>query len=152
VTGQETFEFAAAVAGVSIGLAAILMLSAFAVVGTWRLFRHASDASQGATRAVVAIEELARALAGQPAAPAQTADEDQLADVRRQAETLMNQQSILQEMARNLLDAAADGGGPPPGAIDDLESTVGRLDATVGQMAASMANLVQLLERQQEQR
>jgi hypothetical protein len=150
VTGQETFEFAAAIAGVSIGLAAILVLSLFTIIGTWRLFRHASDASLGTTRAVLAIEELARRLAGQPAAPPLPADGNQLAELRQQAETLIDEQRRLQDMARNLLDTAAVEGGPAPAAIDDLESAVGRLDTTVGQMATSLANLIQLLERQQE--
>lgn len=150
MTGQETFEFAAAVAGVSIGLAAILLLSAFAVIGTWRLFQHASGASLASARAALSVEELARRLASQPEAPPPATEGDQFAELRQQAETLVEEQRRLQEMARNLLDAAAVEGGPAPIALDDLESAVGRLDTTVGQMAASLANLIQLLERQQE--
>lgn len=151
MTGQETFEFAAAVAGVSIGLAAILILSVLAVIGSWRLFRHAGEASLASARAAMGIEELARRLAGQPG-PAAPTDGNQLAELRQQAEALMDEQRRLQEMTRNLLDTAAVEGGPAPIALDDLESAVSRLDTTVGQMAASLANLIQLLERQQERR
>lgn len=143
MSGEETFQFAAAIAGVSIGLAAALSLSVLAVFSTWRLFRDASRASEEAARASLTVEELARRL-GAPASA--IADSGQL---RQQAETLIDQQSRLQDMARNLLDASAMSGGPSAGALDDLNSAVGRLDATVGQMAAALANLIQLLERQQ---
>ena len=149
MSGQETFEFAAAVAGVSIGLAAALLLSLLAVFGTWRLFRNASDASHAASRAALSVEELARRLGGPQEA---SADLGQLAGLREQAEALVEQQRQLQEMARNLLDTMAVEGGRAPTAFEDLDSSVGRLDATVGQMAASLANLIQLLERQQERR
>lgn len=152
MTGQETFEFAAAIAGVSIGLAAILILSLLTIIGTWRLFRHASDASTASTRAMLSIEELGHRLAGQPAPLPPATEGNRFAELRREAEALIEQQSRLQEMARSLLDTAALEGGPAPAAIDDLESAVGRLDTTVGQMAASLANLIQLLERQQERR
>lgn len=152
MTGQETFEFAAAIAGVSIGLLAALTLSLLAVVGTWRLFWHASEASQATTRAVLSVEELARRLASQPGAPPPATEGNQFTELRREAESLIDQQRRLQEMARNLLDTAAEEGGPTPIALDDLESVVSRLDITVGQMAASLANLIQLLEQQQERR
>ena len=147
MTGQETFEFAAAVAGVSIGLGAVLILSVLGVIGTWRLFHHARDASVASTRAALGIEELARQLAGQAraAAPMET---HQFADLRQQAEALLEQERRLQEMARTLLDTTAVAGGPAPAALEDLAVAVSRLDATVGEMAASLANLIQLLERQ----
>ena len=146
MTGEETFQFAAAIAGVSIGLAAALILSILAVVGTWRLFRDASRASEETARASLAIQELALRLAG--SAPA-NAESGQLGQLRNQAETLIGQQARLQDMARNLLDASALSAGPSSGGLDDLNSAVGRLDATVGQMAAALANLIPLLERQQ---
>ncbi len=145
MSGEETFQFAAAIAGVSIGLAAALILSILAVVGAWRLFRDASRASAEASRASLAVEELAKRI-GAPASS--YAESGQLGQLRHQAETLIDQQARLQDMARNLLDASAMSGGAPSGAFDDLNSAVGRLDATVGQMAAALANLIQLLERQ----
>lgn len=150
MTGEETFEFAAAIAGVSIGLASALILVTLSIIGMWRLFRHASDASQATTRAALGMEQLARRLAAQPGPVAPAAEGDGFAELRQQAEDLIERQRRMQEMARNLLDTAALEGAPAPAALDDLETAVGRLDATVGQMAASLANLIQLLERQQE--
>lgn len=147
MSGQETFEVAAAVAGVSIALAAVLILALLAVLGTWRLFHHTTEASLATARAAMSVEDMVQRLANQPVPPG-PADDGQLVELRQQAETLIDQQRRLQEMARNLLDTASAGGGPGPLALDDLESAVGRLDATVGQMAASLANLVQLLEGQ----
>ncbi len=149
MTGEETFELAAAIAGVCIGLAAILILSLLAVIGTWRLFRHASDASLTSTRAAVAVEEMARSVLGQAAPALASAERTQLAELRHQAEALVEQQGHLQEMARNLLDTAALEGPQAPIGVEELESAVTRLEATVGQMAASLANLIQKLEEQQ---
>jgi len=147
VTEQETFEFAAAIAGVSIGLAAALLLSLLAVLGSWRLFRHASDASMASMRATLAMEELARHLASAPGPPPVEAAPRDFDDLRRQAEELMDRQARLQEMARGLLDTAALEGGQSPAALDELERALERLEGTVGQMAAALANLIQQLER-----
>lgn len=147
MAGEDAFEIAAAVAAVS-GLAALLILSLVAIFGAWRLFRQASDNAVATARAVVAVEDLARRLTV-PAGPAAAgAGDGQLADVRQQLAALADQQRQLQEAARQLFE----GGGLPATAalpeIDDLEAMVGRLDTTVGQMAASLANLIQLLEHE----
>ena len=149
--GQETFEFAAAIAAISIGLAASFMLSLMAIIGSWRLFHHASAASTASTRAAQSIEELARRMVIQME-PGQSAEQGEFSDLRRQAEAMIEQQTRLQEMARNLFDTAALDGSPAHDDHDELTSAVGRLDTTVGEMAASLANLIQLLERQQESR
>lgn len=149
MTGNEAFEVAAAVAAV-FGLGALLALAVLAIVGAWKLFRRASDASLASTRAALSIEELARRLASQPASTPTDADSSQFAELRQQAEAMIEQQRRLQEMANNLFDTEALEGGPGHGALDDLETTVSRLDTTVGEMAATLANLIQSLERQQE--
>ncbi len=149
--GSETFEFAAAIAAISIGLAASFMLSMMAIIGSWRLFHHASEASTASTKAAQTIEELARRMFNQ-AEPGQSAEQGEFSDLRRQAEAMIEQQTRLQEMARNLFDTAALEGSPAHDDHDELASAVGRLDNTVGEMAASLANLIQLLERQQESR
>lgn len=150
MTGEEAFEFAAAVAGVTIGLAAVLALAVLAGVGAWRLFQYAGEASQAATRAALSVEELARRLAAQPPSrEGPPTDGSQWAELRQQAELLLDQQRRLQEMARDLMDMAALESRPAPAALEELEAAVGRLDSTVGQMAAYLANLVQSLERQQ---
>jgi hypothetical protein len=147
VSSHETFEFAAAIAGVSIGLAAVLILSILAIIGSWQLFRRANEAASAATRAALSTEDLVRRLTAQPGVGA---GEGQFGELRRQSEALVDQQRRLQDMARNLLDnMAIEGSAAAPAAIQDLEGAIGRLDATVGQMAASLANLIQQLERQQ---
>jgi hypothetical protein len=146
VSGEETFQFAAAVAGVSIGLAAVLILSILAVVGTWRLFRDATKASEVTLRAALNIEDLAGRMGGPALA---VADSGQLTLMRQQTETLIDQQQRLQEMARNLIDASAMTAGPSAATLEEIQASMARLDANVGQMAAVLANLIQLLERQQ---
>lgn len=149
MTGEEIFQFAAAIAGVVVGLAAITILAIVGIVGVWQLSRRASDASAAATRAALGAEELARHVATQLMAQPR-GNGGQLADLRQQAETLLEQERELQDMARNLLDTAAIEGGPAPAALGEVELAISRLDSTVGQMAASLANLIQLLERQQK--
>lgn len=146
MNGEEAFEIAATVAAIS-GLAALLILALVAITAIWRLFRHASDAAIGSTRALLSIEELARTLRNHHELAEPRTEHDQFGEVRQQAEALIQQQGRLQEMARNLLDQSALEGGVAPAALDDLETAVTRLDTTVGQMAASLANLMQLLER-----
>ncbi len=145
MTGAETFEFTAAVAGVSIGLAAILILAVLAVVGVWRLFRQAGEAQQAAMRASIIVEELARRLEA-PSAPA--GDSGQLAELQLRVESMIQEQRQLQEMARGLLDTVALESGDASLEVVELEATVSRLDTTVGEMATSLANLIRLLEQQ----
>lgn len=148
MTGEEAFQVAAAVAAIS-GLAALLVMSLIAVVGVWRLFREASEASVATTRLVVSLEDVARRLAGQETrAPVETRpEEDQFAPLRQQAEILLEQQTRLQEMARELLDVESLEAAPNAAAVEDLQAAVSRLDVTVGQMATSLANVIQQLER-----
>ena len=68
MTGPETLEFAAAIAGVCIGLAAALILAVLAIVGAWRRVQRADEVQQAAIRASVTIEETARRLEA-PSAP-----------------------------------------------------------------------------------
>ena len=151
MSGEETFEFAAAIAGVSIGLGAALLLAVLAVVGAWRLFRGANEASMAASRAALTVEQLALQLTGLPSSTT-AATEHQPTDLGLQMQTLIDEQRQLHDAARALLDRAALEGGPGSAAVDELESTINRLDTTVGQMATSLANLIRLLERQQEHR
>ena len=149
MTGEETFEFAAAIAGVSIGLAAALILAVLAMIGTWRLFHHAFESQQAAIKASIAVEEMARRIVA-PMTPAGDATAE--GELRREIETLILQQRQLQDSARSMLEAAAVAGGQTPYELEGLEATVTRLDTTVGQMATSLANLIRLLEQQQEHR
>ena len=149
MTGEETFEFAAAIAGVSMGLAAVLILAVLAIFGSWRLFRHASEAQQAAIEASITVAEMVRRLESPTASVANMGASTELA---REIETLILQQRQLQDSARGVLDAAAVAGGPAPQELEELGAKVTRLDTTVGQMATSLANLIRLLEEQQGQR
>ncbi|MEX2158187.1 MAG: hypothetical protein WEB04_02175 [Dehalococcoidia bacterium] len=149
---SDTFEFAAAIAGVCIGLGAALLLSITAVVGSWRMFGQASKASEAASRAALSVEELARRIASpQPFA----AENGPMSDVRRQSERLSEQQEALRvqqeqlhQMLRTLLDETAPA---PTTSLDEIELSISRLDGTVAQMASALTSLIQLLERQQRQ-
>ena len=147
MTGQETFELAAAIAGVCIGLAAVIIFSLVAIIGAWQAFRRSEEASTAAARAALAMEELARHLSYQAAGQPRP-NSGQLAELRQEAADLLDQERRLQETARELVESGALEGGPSGAALRDLEEAVGRLDVTVGQMAASLANLVQLWEQQ----
>jgi hypothetical protein len=147
VTGQETFELAAAIAGVCIGLAALIIFSLVAIFGAWQVFRRAGEASMAATKASQGAEELARHLAFQASSGQPRSDSSQFAELRQEAAALLEQERLLQETARELVESGALEGGPSAAALSHLEAAVGRLDATVGQMAASLANLVQLWEQ-----
>jgi hypothetical protein len=152
VTGEEAFEVAAAVAAIS-GLAALLILCLVAIVGAWRLLRLTSEASVASTRATLGIEELARNLAGRAAAgvasTAAPSDRGDIEALRQQVGALIEEQRRLEESTRDLLDAAALSGETSPVAFEALETTVNRLENTVGQMAASLANLIQVLDQRQ---
>jgi hypothetical protein len=148
VSGKEAIEFAAAIAGVVVGLTAITILALVGIIGAWQLFRRAGEAAAATTRAALGAEELARHVGTQLMAQAQprASNGGQLADLRQQAEALLEQERELQEMARTLLDSAAVEGTAATD-LGDVELAINRLDATVGQMAASLANLIQHLER-----
>ncbi len=149
MTGEETFEFAAAVAGVSVGLAAVLFLAILAIFGSWRLFRHASEAQQAAIEASITVAEMVRRIES-PMVPVGEAGAP--AELKREIETLILQQRQLQDSARGVLDAAVGAGGAAPQELEELRETVSGLETTVGQMATSLANLIRLLEQQQRQR
>ncbi|MGB2693875.1 MAG: hypothetical protein WBD55_01665 [Dehalococcoidia bacterium] len=150
MTGEEAFQIAAAVAAIS-GLAALLTLCLLAIVGVWRLFERADDVSQASTRALVSVEELTRRIAAVENLPLGDGS-DQFSQLRQQAETLLDQQRRLQELAGSLLETGELEGGTPAVLLEDLEHAVQRLDSTVGQMAASLANVIQLLEQTSRER
>jgi methyl-accepting chemotaxis protein len=147
----EDFEFAVAVAGASIGLAAVLLFAIVTILGTWRILRHVGQSSEAATRASLAIEELARRLdrpqrveEGGPETP----PTEEFGDLRQQAQELMDHQTHLQETVRNLIESGVLEGAPPPESLQNLEQAVQRLEGTVSEMAAAVANLMQQAERE----
>ena len=141
MTGEETFEFAAAVAGVSIGLAAVLILAILAIIGSWRLFRHASGAQQAAMEASITVAEMVHRIES-PIAPA--ADAAASAELRREIETLILQHRQLQDSARGMLDAAAVAGGPAPREPEARGAAASRPGTPDGQLAAPLSSLIGL--------
>jgi hypothetical protein len=148
---EDTFREVATIAWVAFGLGATLLLSLLAVIGSWRLFRHASDSMTASTRATLAMEDLSRQLAIQASEPPPQPVQAGFGDLRQQAEDLIGRQARLQELTRSLLETTAMAGGRGP-EMEELEQSLGRLEATVGQMAAALANLVQQLEQQEDGR
>jgi hypothetical protein len=144
VTGQETFELAAAIAGVCIGLAALIIFSLVAIFGTWQVFRRASDASTAATKASQGAEELARHLAFQASGQPRS-ESGQIVELRQEAAALLDK-------LRELVESGALEGGPSAAALSQLAVDVGRLQATVGQMAAGLANLDSRFQLWEQQR
>lgn len=141
MTGQEWFEFAAAIAGVSAALAGLMLLAAVAVLGVWRAGRQASDAQQAAARSTALVEDLVRQLAvSQP-------DRAESTELEQQIERMALQQRQIQDSVRVLLETAANGVEGDQAGIGVLEKRVQRLDTTIGQMATSLANLIRILEK-----
>ena len=154
----SNWEFAAAVAGVSIGLGGMLLFTLVAVIGSWRIYRLGGEAAAEARLATLAVQDLARQLvqlqfaasapaaAPRPPAPEPDLAEEagELAALRREAAALIEQQSRLQDAVRNLVeagvlraDAAADAGGASPA----LEASVRRLEENLDRIAAAVAKL-----------
>lgn len=162
---ESNLEFALAVAGASIGLAALLVFALVTIVNTWRTFSAASGAGREAQAALLTVQELARRLAerppGAPAATLAGAGEEGahlsaaeleavvsgFSDLRTQADDLIERQVRLQEAVRNLVESRALGGAESSDVLRELEATVKRLETTMGQMAAAVANLTQRVDR-----
>ncbi len=148
MSGDEVFQFVAAVIGVSIGLGALLLLATYSVYSVWQLFHRAKDASLAAGRASLTVEELARRMSERR--DSSPAEASRFAELHGEAATLIQQQQQLQLMARGLLDSMAAETSDPGIALEELEATTNRLETTVSEMATSLANLISLLERQRE--
>ncbi len=134
------WEFAAVVAAVVMGLAGLLVFTLIATVGSWRVFRIASESLRAAERASTAAEELARRLGDQMAAAAAPAD---LSELRRQADALVEQQARLQDATRRLAEARSMVGEDARRQLEELEASVRRLEEHMGRVSAVIANLGQ---------
>lgn len=162
---SQDFVSAAAIAGTSIGLAFLLMVCVAAVVAVWRLHARSMEAFEEAIRASLSVQELTEAIGratpglGAPVqGPPGAADtgtlmaslEEEargLAELRRQADDLLDRQARLQDAVRNLIESRALEGAQAAETLRDLQAAVSRLEATVGQMATAIANLAQRIER-----
>ena len=141
-----TWEFAAVVAAVTIGLGGMLLFTLVGVIGSWRMYSGASRAAAEAAEASVAVQDAARRLTP-PDAPRSESDSPapfgaDLSDLRRQAETLLDQQSQLRQAVADLVAANATRGAED----DDRDAreigiAVQRLDEHIGRVTAAVANL-----------
>ncbi len=162
---DNNLEFALAVAGASIGLAALFVFALVTIINTWRTFASASGTNREAQAALLTIQELSRRLAERPTAPvapppSEAAEEGArlsateleavvsgFSELRHQADDLIERQVRLQEAVRNLVESRALGGAESSDVLRELEATVKRLETTMGQMAAAVANLTQRVDR-----
>lgn len=143
------WEFAAAVAAVTIGLGGLLLFTLTTIISSWRVLSKAGNAADEAMKANIAMQDLARYLGWRSTAPAAVAGVDlsgaagELADLRRQADALMEQQARLQDAVRNLVEAGVLGSEQSGRQLQDLEEAVRRLEENLSQIAAAVANLAQ---------
>lgn len=144
------WEFAAAVAAVTIGLGGLLLFTLTTIISSWRVLAKAGNAADEAMKASTAMQDLARYLSWRetrPPAAAPSVDlsdaAGELADLRHQADALIEQQSRLQEAVRNLVEAGVLGSDQSGRQLQDLEEAVRRLEENLSQIAAAVANLAQ---------
>jgi hypothetical protein len=138
VGDTSNWQFAAVVAAVVMGLGGLLLFTLVAIIGSWRVFRLASQSLRAAERASLAAEELARRLGDQLAAAAGPGD---LSELRRQADALLEQQARLQDATRRLVEARAIVGEDARRQLQELEASVQRLEDHMGRVSAVIANL-----------
>lgn len=143
------WEFAAAVAAVTMGLGGLLLFTMIGTIGSWRIFDRASRAANESAKASLAVQDLARYLASRETmhavAPAvdlsQAAGE--LTGLRQQADALIDEQTRLQEAVRNLVEAGVLRGEDSREHLRELENAVKRLEENMSHIAAAVANLSQ---------
>lgn len=143
----SNWEFAAAVAAVSMGLGGLLLFTLIGTLGSWRVFSQASRAAAEAAKASIAMQDLARTLAARsnqqlPYVDLREAAGD-LSELRQQADALIAQQGRLQDAVRNLVEAGVLGNEDTGKQYQGLESAIGRLDDNMTRLAAAIAELGQ---------
>ena len=142
------WEFAAAVAAVSIGLGGLLLFTIIGAIGSWRVFDRARLAALESAKASIAVQELARSVSARDdAATAPHVASRAGAGVPRllgsptPANALIEQQGRLQEAVRNLVESGllrADDSGAQ---LREIEGAIKRLEQHVSQIASAVANL-----------
>jgi hypothetical protein len=139
------WEFAAAVAAVTMGLAGLLLFTLIGTIGSWRVFSQASRASREAAAASLYVQELARHLSSRTAHQLPIIDlreeADELADLRRQADLLIDQQARLQDAVRRLVEAGVLGTGGSEKQLRDLDATLRRLDDNLTRVAETVTRI-----------
>ena len=124
------WEFAAAVAAVTLGLGGLLLFTVITGVGTWRMFGALAEAGRDSGRARVGPQ----AEGGEP--------KREVDALRVQLGTLAEQQTLLQEALRALSEAAQESDAREQ-RIRELDGIVRRLEVTVNEIAIAVADLNQ---------
>ncbi len=139
------WEFAAAVAAVTMGLGGLLLFTLIGTIGSWRVFERARRASIEAEKASVMVQDLARQVSAREAAQGSTNELAQtsahLETLRRHADALIEQQTRLQDAVRNLVEAGVLRSEESQPDMKDVQSAVRRLEDQLSQIAAAVANL-----------
>ena len=146
----SNWEFAATVAAVTMGLAGLLVFTIGATVGSWRVFGRAGRAASEAAKAAIAVQDLARYLSAReamlltqstPSTPPPARAADGLADLRAQAQALMQQQARLRDALRNLVDADVLRSDDSAQQLRELEAAIRRLDDNVARVDDAISRL-----------
>ena len=141
------WEFAAAVAAVTMGLGGLLVFTIAAIVASWQVFGRAGRAASEAAKAGLAVQDLARYLAAREAShasePATKLREAaaSLDSLRQDAHDLLGQQQQLIEAVRHLVEAGVLRGEVGHSGSGDLEGSVRRLEDTLDRVASAVAAL-----------
>ncbi len=142
------WEFAAAVAAVSIGLGGLLLFTLLGTFNSWQTFTQTTKAAQEAEKASIAVQELARHLATNASPQPPVIDLSEVArdlvDLRKQADALIDQQARLQSAVRNLVETGVLGNEGANQQYADLDGALRRLEDNLARVAAAVANLERL--------
>lgn len=134
----STWEFAAVVAAVCIGLGGLLLFTLIGAIGAWRVYGGASRAAGEVASAAEAMQELARAMSANQRETQDlvrrvpeldlTAADDELAKLRRQSADLLAQQTLLQDAVRNLVEAGVLRSEDSGDQLRELEQALRRVE------------------------
>jgi hypothetical protein len=142
----SNWEFASSVAAVCIGLSGLLLFTLIGTIGGWRVLARASHAAEETAKSTIVVQDLVRQLAmreaSQPVVDVSQAA-GQLAGLRVQADSLLQQQTRLQDAVRNLVEAGVLRGEGSSTELKELEAAVRRLEEHLARMAAAVASLSQ---------
>jgi hypothetical protein len=146
VDDTSSWEFAAVVAAVCIGLGGLLLFTLIGAIGGWRVYEAARRASAQAASAAASVEELAKALGEQAAslpatllgesAPKISEAADELTRLRAQAADLLQQQTRLQDAVRNLVEAGVLQGEESSQRLRALEATLHRIEQHLARISS----------------
>jgi hypothetical protein len=144
VGDTTNWEFAAAVAAVTMGLGGLLLFTIIGTIGSWRVFDRAARAADEAAKSSVLVQGLAREIAAREAATGTAAglalEAKKLSELRQQSQALIDQQALLNDAVRNLVEAGVLK-TESSRELKELVESIQRVDTKMTRMAADVANL-----------